>query len=98
MPETLAFVIPWYGPGVAGGAEAEGRAPAGGPARRGPGGGGPGAARGPGRPGPAGRDPHPLRPRPRLAGGRRLPRGARRDRRAPRGAGPGAAAGPRAAP
>ncbi len=28
MPETLAFVIPWYGPGIAGGAEAECRATA----------------------------------------------------------------------
>ena len=28
MPETLAFVIPWHGPGIAGGAEAECRATA----------------------------------------------------------------------
>ncbi len=35
MPETLAFVIPWYGPGIAGGAEAECRATAGALAARG---------------------------------------------------------------
>ena len=66
MPETLAFVVPWYGPDIPGGAEAECRA----------------TARALPAPGRAGRDPHDLRARPRLALDRPPPGGRDRGGRA----------------